>query len=497
MKKLYYLIVLTLILGLVLTGCFLSNVGQVPTNEQSGITYLTRATEGAPLVTTLFADQDIDVGTVSVWNNDENLYVTYNTIGGWEIVETHLHVALDKEEIPHTKKGNPIPGQFDYSMCHVPWVTEYTYSVSLGDWESCDKLYIAAHAKVVHITQGCINLVSDESTMVIAGNDSLATYPINSVEAWEPGPGYPNDGPDDSSWEASSLWDSNTSYNFLTSGAEWIWESYRVLHPVIGDVVTFEKPFVIPGLYTLSPTTGTIAITCDNGYIASILNSNSTETEVARGQVADDFWMTNLTESFVNSQGWQSVETESLDGASIGCGTNTLKIVAANENYTDNGAGTISNNPGGLIYEAEVCYEVVDQEETAWGDGERFVEKGNWATYFNYTVDESYMVGTWSVDWVFLGTIYDRLIIIDTQVGGAIDGVFWVINHPTLGNKKTGTIKGTINCDGLVYMIYTRTDIVTDYTAELWGTVHADGESVSGTWGDNKGNTGTWTAYLQ
>ena len=37
MKKLYYLIVLTLILGLVLTGCLLSNVGQVPTTGQSGI----------------------------------------------------------------------------------------------------------------------------------------------------------------------------------------------------------------------------------------------------------------------------------------------------------------------------------------------------------------------------------------------------------------------------------------------------------------------------
>ena len=42
MKKLIYLIVLTLILGLVLTGCLLSNVGQVPTTGQSGITYLTK-----------------------------------------------------------------------------------------------------------------------------------------------------------------------------------------------------------------------------------------------------------------------------------------------------------------------------------------------------------------------------------------------------------------------------------------------------------------------
>ena len=43
MKKYIYLIVLALILGLVLTGCLLSNVGQVPTSEQSGITFLTKA----------------------------------------------------------------------------------------------------------------------------------------------------------------------------------------------------------------------------------------------------------------------------------------------------------------------------------------------------------------------------------------------------------------------------------------------------------------------
>ena len=48
MKKLSYLIVLTLILGLVLTGCsLLSNLGQVPATEQSGITYLTK--NGLPL----------------------------------------------------------------------------------------------------------------------------------------------------------------------------------------------------------------------------------------------------------------------------------------------------------------------------------------------------------------------------------------------------------------------------------------------------------------
>jgi hypothetical protein len=43
MKKYSYLIIIVLISSLVLTGCLLSNVGQVPTTEQSGISYLTKS----------------------------------------------------------------------------------------------------------------------------------------------------------------------------------------------------------------------------------------------------------------------------------------------------------------------------------------------------------------------------------------------------------------------------------------------------------------------
>jgi hypothetical protein len=61
MKKLVYLIVLALILGLVLTGCLLSNVGQVPVTEQSGITYLTKA-----VLPPLFGDNFND-GSADGW----------------------------------------------------------------------------------------------------------------------------------------------------------------------------------------------------------------------------------------------------------------------------------------------------------------------------------------------------------------------------------------------------------------------------------------------
>ena len=48
MKKLYYLIVLSLILGLVLTGCsLLSNISQVPATEQSEVSGLTKGDSNA------------------------------------------------------------------------------------------------------------------------------------------------------------------------------------------------------------------------------------------------------------------------------------------------------------------------------------------------------------------------------------------------------------------------------------------------------------------
>jgi len=179
MKKLSYLIVLVLILGLVLSGCLLSNVGQVPTSEQSGITYLTKHTEEEPFESILWAGQDIEVGTVSVWNDDVELRVTYNTTGGWVLTETHLAVATALVDIPQ-KNGNPIPGKFPYQCCYdgSEWVflikddgalgatcdadgntnatlTEVEYIIPLseiGDGVDCEELlYIAAHASLLNL----------------------------------------------------------------------------------------------------------------------------------------------------------------------------------------------------------------------------------------------------------------------------------------------------------------------------------------------------------
>jgi hypothetical protein len=73
MKKLVYLIVLALILSLVLVGCgLLSNVGQAPTTEQSGITYLTKNSSPPVLVGLWHFDDDALDSSGN--NNDGTVY---------------------------------------------------------------------------------------------------------------------------------------------------------------------------------------------------------------------------------------------------------------------------------------------------------------------------------------------------------------------------------------------------------------------------------------
>ncbi|MHA2274851.1 MAG: vWA domain-containing protein, partial [Candidatus Kariarchaeaceae archaeon] len=105
-----------------------------------------------PFVTDLIAGggnpkSAIDVGDVIIWNDEDFIYITYETIDGWSMFETHLHVTDSFENIPQTKKGNPIPGHFDYIDYHDPSVQTFMYVIP-WTWEPGTSLYIAAHAAV-------------------------------------------------------------------------------------------------------------------------------------------------------------------------------------------------------------------------------------------------------------------------------------------------------------------------------------------------------------
>ena len=115
---------------------------------------------GTPTVVTLLAGQTIDAGTVTIANDDINLYVTFSTTSPWLLSETHVHVGDSLEDIPQTKKGNPKVGRFDYQTEHDPVVNEFTYVIPLAGFD--DVIVVAAHAVVVQFDGGG-NVVEEET----------------------------------------------------------------------------------------------------------------------------------------------------------------------------------------------------------------------------------------------------------------------------------------------------------------------------------------------
>jgi len=106
----------------------------------------------------------IDVGDVFVTNCESAVCVDYvlndeAIAEGWKITETHVEVAVDIEDIPQTKKSNPIPGHFEDVQYFNPGVETYRYCVSFEDITEeglapGDPIQIAAHAVVTRPKAG-------------------------------------------------------------------------------------------------------------------------------------------------------------------------------------------------------------------------------------------------------------------------------------------------------------------------------------------------------
>lgn len=90
---------------------------------------------------TLWAGKNKNVGTVSVSNDETNLYVTYTTTGSNVLTETHLNISSN----PFTSRG--APGQYLYNSGTLNNATTYTYTVPLT-WIAGTNLYFLAHAVV-------------------------------------------------------------------------------------------------------------------------------------------------------------------------------------------------------------------------------------------------------------------------------------------------------------------------------------------------------------
>ena len=376
MKKILVIMVPVAILGLLFAGCAnFSNI-TTPGTTQEGFSYIAKGgpTEDEADSFPLYAGQDMLVGEVLVWDDGETLCIKYQLSDyaiddGWLIYETHLAVADDLSGIPTNRPGNPIPGLFPYGDDNLEGVESYEECISFEELEIvCDDvIVIAAHAVVKRqvLAEDCWETVwqiGDVETYECANGIQLTNYAdeFNWGDPADPctmGPTLSVEKPDFANPFVVGVntddvfpFNSNTIANYATDfNVQW----------------NGELPF--GGILTISWSPGNSA---DEKKEISGDGISGTEVFTSKG-IKD------------TGQGWFMdqyllVENKIILGT---LGADTHEI---NFKHTK-GDGTFWD----WIRLERPC--VKEESETAWGaveqGKERFVQRGNWATYFNYTIE--------------------------------------------------------------------------------------------------------------
>lgn len=329
-------------------------------------------TEEDPMVVDLLAGQTKDIGDVLVWNNTETLYVKFVSEGDC-FLEIHLQVDEDmfSPDIL-TKKGNPIPGQFEKSYSNGCF-SEHTFTYNLADegFTAGDNLLIAAHAAL-----------GREEAMTFVSNAGDTIYgPIYSdIQPTEWGLagsavraynwlGYtrdlndPDQIPECTTNPISSLdWSWGFGLNPTNSpdipGVHWISTAPNTEQWPVDSWRKVVESFEVPGY----PIEGVLEVNADNYYVASNGETIGSDDNIFNGPETYTFY---------------PVE-----------GLNSLEFVT--ENWAQGSAANYCDqlrNPNGVTYKGTVSYYA--DGETAWGCGEdncTDFDGKNWATYFMYTV---------------------------------------------------------------------------------------------------------------
>jgi len=139
-------------------------------------------TADSPDISPLIAGKNIVVGEISIWNNDENLYVKYQTNDPWYMTGTHLYAGKDLPAAPIR------PGLFPYKYPEdeqgVNGFSEYTYAISLSelDVQTEEWVYILAHAVVKNIDTGVEETAWKEGSPIKQPGGGWAMYNTYQIQ---------------------------------------------------------------------------------------------------------------------------------------------------------------------------------------------------------------------------------------------------------------------------------------------------------------------------
>lgn len=108
---------------------------------------------GSPVVESLVANGNITAGSITVDNDNTNVYVQITTTGDFTLSRADVAVATSLAGLPQTG-GQPNLSHFPYHQTFSPKVTSVTFTIPLGSNVAGTTLLIAVHASLDSPTQG-------------------------------------------------------------------------------------------------------------------------------------------------------------------------------------------------------------------------------------------------------------------------------------------------------------------------------------------------------
>ena len=372
----------------------------------------------------LYAGQDKQVGTVKVTNNTDSIHVTYALDDGWVLTEVHLSVEAEIGDIPTNKKGNPIPGHFEYKdyFDFAEKITETSFDVPIEG----SIVYIAAHAVVTDAPKmyengrmfGTKAIYAEKGLYeidVVTGEVELLKEITGTTEDVDNGTGYTNGlaydpgsnklyftAPTSVRATESPLWaydiDEETFEDLcvlegsVVSGSFYE-GAYYYIAEVENELRKIENPeencnyvVVADGFGTPSAFTfGDIAIESSGMLYGS--------TRVAPQMFFSmDLTAADVAESYTEYGTADALDLQlayGSDGILYGVNHASGKFTPVDVETGDKGI-VIFTEKGFADLASGALFE--PQYESAWAATEvgvnRFVDKGSWATYFTYELQE-------------------------------------------------------------------------------------------------------------
>ncbi|MEX0326439.1 MAG: hypothetical protein AB3N33_10165 [Puniceicoccaceae bacterium] len=327
------------------------------------------ATQEIPLL----AGQDIPVGVVHVRNNGVYVMLRFEldeavAAEGWYITETHVHIGESMDDFPLTRKGNPKVGHFTYSA-EYPGVT-VTRPTRIR--------YLANVLTNPDFTEGPDGKEGWMAWLNLFGDfwfgDMWSTEYATVGDGCVVVQAFPEDVPDEYGFHTAE-------YNFFTqySTADLPMMGQRLF---FSGNIGIETPF--------GPDTGGSAWIKLFGPSWWLWDMRMADA-ATNGPFTVSMWIPEVPG--VNVQvGLLTAGPDPAYGALKACDLslevtnlwiNELPILAAH-------AALEKTVMVGYNDLREPVYEVMS--ESAWADGTRFTEQGNWATWFEYAIDPRCML---------------------------------------------------------------------------------------------------------